>query len=175
MVFQEASKGFASMADELAKNKKFNKSRQSIDAGDDSLALQVEKSLRKKKFGGENSDFVAPKLKPVEKQDNKTTGQSGEKRKSFVPLPSGKSFEKDETENKGAEEEPVTQKPGLISNCIYSILSNCIHCHRTDFQLYTSSLYRGLYSISPAVSKPPELPSKTKKPSTVSEILHLNI
>ena len=117
MVFQEASKGFASMADELAKNKKFNKSRQSIDAGDDSLALQVEKSLRKKKFGGENSDFVAPKLKPVEKQDNKTTGQSGEKRKSFVPLPSGKSFEKDETENKG-EEEPVTQKPGLISNCI---------------------------------------------------------
>ena len=139
VVFQEASKGFASMADELAKNKKFNKSRQSIESGDTSVALQVEQSLRKKKFGSENSDFVAPKLKPVDTNSSKTTFQSGEKRKSYVPLPSQisvdkeeKSLEKEEKslENKEEEskeegentsgEEPVSPpKPGAIANLIY--------------------------------------------------------
>ena len=127
------------MADELAKNKKFNKSRQSIESGDTSVALQVEQSLRKKKFGSENSDFVAPKLKPVDTNSSKTTFQSGEKRKSYVPLPSQisvdkeekslekeeKSLENKEEENKEegentADEEPVSPpKPGAIANLIY--------------------------------------------------------
>ena len=109
------------MADELAKNKKFNRSRQSIESGDTSIALQVEQSLRNKKFGGgENSEFVPPKLKPVETKITATT-PLGEKRKSFVPLPSQKSFndlsllEKDEGENK-VDEETVTPKPGEFRN-----------------------------------------------------------
>jgi len=126
VVFKEANKGFASMADELAKNKKFNRSRQSIESGDTSFALQVEQSLQNKKFGGgENSEFVPPKLKPVE-TNSKATTPWGEKRKSFVPLPSQTSLEKDEGEKKVEEEEPIAPKP---------------------------------------VSKPPELPSKNKKPS----------
>ena len=182
VVFNEASKGFASMADELTKNKKFNKNRMSIDSGDDSVALQVEKSLRKKKLGGaENSDFVPPKLKPVDPNNTKTSPQSGEKRKSYVPLPSQKSLEKnegekksleknegekkalekDEGEKKGAEEGPATPKPGEIPNCnlFTPFLGNITNCMRTP--------YKGLYSNSP-VSKPPELPPKTKKPSSVS-------
>lgn len=180
VVFNEASKGFASMADELTKNKKFNKNRMSIDSGDDSVALQVEKSLRKKKLGGaENSDFVPPKLKPVDPNNTKTSPQSGEKRKSYVPLPSQKSLEKNEGEKKsleknegekkaltkdeggkkGAEEEPVTPKPGVIPNCFTPFLGNITNCMRAP--------YKGFYSNSP-VSKPPELPPKTKKPSSVS-------
>ena len=118
VVFNEASKGFASMADELTKNKKFNKNRMSIDSGDDSVALQVEKSLRKKKLGGaENSDVVAPKLKPIDPNNSKTqSAQSGELRKTFTPLPSKKSLEKDEGENKRAEEQ--TPKTGVIHDCI---------------------------------------------------------
>ena len=93
VVFNEASKGFASMADELAKNKKFNKNHP------------------------QNSDFVAPKLKPVDPNNSKTqSAQSGEKRKTFTPLPSQKSLEKDEGENKRAEEQ--TPKTGVIHDCI---------------------------------------------------------
>ena len=117
VVFKEANKGFASMADELAKNKKFNRSRQSIESGDTSFALQVEQSLQNKKFGGgENSEFLPPKLKPVETKSKATTPW-GEKRKSFVPLPSQTSLEKDEGEKKVEEEEPIASKPGEFPNC----------------------------------------------------------
>ena len=71
------------MADELAKNKKFNKSRQSIDAGDTSMAERLERLEKKNGNGGGNPDFVVPKLKPVD-PNSKPVGNSGERRKSFV-------------------------------------------------------------------------------------------
>ena len=114
--FNEAKKGFANMADELAKNKKFNKSRQSIDAGDTSMAQCLERLEKKNGNGGGGSpDFVVPKLKPVD-PNSKPVGNFGEKRKSFVPLPERqKSTEETVNPGKDAKEKPVIPSPGGIS------------------------------------------------------------
>ena len=100
------------MADELAKNKKFNKSRQSIDAGDTSMAERLERLEKKNgNGGGGNPDFVVPKLKPVD-PNSKPVANSGERRKSFVPL---KSTEDNIDTGNDAKEKPVTPSPGGIS------------------------------------------------------------
>jgi len=137
------------MADELAKNKKFNKSRQSIESGDTSVALQVEQSLRKKKFGSENSDFVAPKLKPVDTNSSKTTFQSGEKRKSYVPLPSQISVDKEE---KSLENEEIS-------------LENKEEENKEEGE--NTADEEPVSPPKPVSKPPPELPSRNKKPSSV--------
>ena len=109
--FNEAKKGFANMADELAKNKKFNKSRQSIDAGDTSMAERLERLEKKNGNGGGSPDFVVPKLKPVD-PNSKPVGNSGERRKSFVPL---KSTEENIDTGKDVKEKPDIPSPGGFS------------------------------------------------------------
>ena len=104
------------MADELAKNKKFNKSRQSIDAGDTSMSQCLERLEKKNGNGGGGSpDFVVPKLKPVD-PNSKPVANSGERRKSFVPMPEQqKSAEETVDQGKDATEKQVIPSPGGIS------------------------------------------------------------
>jgi len=63
--------------------------------------------------GGGNPDFVVPKLKPVD-PNSKPVGNSGERRKSFVPMPEQqKSAEETVDQGKDATEKPVIPSPAL--------------------------------------------------------------